>query len=1600
MLSKALTKILLREDFVGPLREGIANYRSSAPSNQIENVKVHKGVRFLSSETINEFYCIRVQFSSKKKKSYNFENSRRFMYGSLICFTEDNFKSLIFGKVAQRKVEDLNKGQLIVGFDEKLDVQYNADYLMVECNVYFEPYFHVLNVLKSMTDENFPLERYIIRVNPAVQPPEYLTVPDCNYTIEEHEFDPLSEWPNENFYNMNESQLVAFKAALTQEIAVIQGPPGTGKTYLGLKVVKTLLENKDHWYCRTPILIICFTNHALDQFLEGLLPCTDKIIRVGGQSKSTKLDSYNLRVRTERNDAVAAQRMEVQRCLREIKHITEVLEHIDFYNSVLSFHVFKDVVVHFSDSWFCHARKSEIIHWLLEGAECAQNINLLQEHLNVIQVQAEFGNIDVNDNINDDHNDSDHHSIASFDNIFEEVFHPQTNANSDFFLITLKSVRDQLKEFEYLLAQLRQVESPTLEQLIQEETLYFELTELTQKYEHLKTQLSWGRRLRDSIKEPDYIDTLHPYNMHFQDRWNLYFYWLKLYKNRESDVLRMTAEDFPAVYKVYEEMGEMEDVRTMKEALVVGMTTTSAARLRSCLQTLKNPIVVVEEAAEVLEAHIVTSITKHCKHLVLIGDHKQLKPNTANFNIEKHYHLGISLFERMLINNIHCYTLNVQHRMRPEISGLIRPSIYPFLEDHPSVHQRPPITGIDNCILFIDHNHPEESDDGFTRHLVLNGYNPENITILAAYLGQFFAFQREKKGHMDLLRGVRVAVLDNYRGEESDIILLSLVRNNKEGKIGFLSIENRVCVALSRARNGLYIMGNMAQLCRENKLWREIKSNLEERNALGSDLLLRCQNHQDQITLVKCDTDFLAISEGGCSKKCEVLLECGHQCASLCHIQNRSHLNYKCQLQCNKNLCKNDENHLCKKMCFEDCGQCTYLVPRTLACGHDVNIECHIDPKTYKCQISVATKLPCGHTTDKPCYCDPETFRCPCICDVQVEQCGHACELFCHIRRDPHHLEYKCQKPCAKFQKNCTVEEDDHRCKKKCYQKCDECVIPVRKQRTLCPHFYDVPCSSNVDDIECNKPCTKILQCGHVCKNKCDEECQICQIKVDKMNPICGHFVKVKCNEQPDRKYCNKKCPLKLPCGHLCLAKCNEPCTTNCRVVVECSGVIAECGHIVTRTECNMLSLVAANVCKVVFTRDAQKNVALCLFAIIFVIFHVRKHADRANAFAPTDVSIVHVAKLAAKFVHHVKKYAQEIVSIKDVEGFCGDPCPPKCLVCHKDELLEIFFGTESEDARYVILNDCKHIVESTGMKQWLQQNENQISYKLCPKCKSAIKTTQRYSDYIKRALKDVAQVKLKAIGKPEEIEQKRQEAVATFYRLNNKCRVVSILSQNIVVLLKTMEKRITISKKGKRQPINIIELHSLKCKLQIIEHIIDICSDKNVIINKHTREMFLPQLNFIISALSRDPDYITDQEIDDVCFEIKRLSRIIEFGCIKKTSQFVHYATNNERAKHLIADIEKNVFACKQFTEEDNIKLKGLLKELNRIMSSGIAISESEKREILQATGFNRGHWYKCPNGHVYAIGECGGAMEEATCNECGARIGGMQHRLLQDNA
>lgn len=103
-------------------------------------------------------------------------------------------------------------------------------------------------------------------------------------------------------------------------------------------------------------------------------------------------------------------------------------------------------------------------------------------------------------------------------------------------------------------------------------------------------------------------------------------------------------------------------------------------------------------------------------------------------------------------------------------------------------------------------------------------------------------------------------------------------------------------------------------------------------------------------------------------------------------------------------LCENPA-HLCTKFCYQICGPCHYLVEKELGCGHSARMQCHIDPKSFKCQEKVMSILPCNHETERLCFIPLEKFMCPFKCEIRVEPCGHACTQPCHLINDPDHLE-------------------------------------------------------------------------------------------------------------------------------------------------------------------------------------------------------------------------------------------------------------------------------------------------------------------------------------------------------------------------------------------------------------------------------------------------------------------------------------------------------------------------------------------------------------------------------------------------------------------
>lgn len=121
------------------------------------------------------------------------------------------------------------------------------------------------------------------------------------------------------------------------------------------------------------------------------------------------------------------------------------------------------------------------------------------------------------------------------------------------------------------------------------------------------------------------------------------------------------------------------------------------------------------------------------------------------------------------------------------------------------------------------------------------------------YAAQLRSLQAHRKAQYKLrsIDRIHITTVDNYQGEENDIIILSLVRNNANKSVGFLRTPNRVCVALSRARHGLYILGNIRLLAGSgSKLWLHVQKVMINNGELSNELTLRCDRHSQQTVKV------------------------------------------------------------------------------------------------------------------------------------------------------------------------------------------------------------------------------------------------------------------------------------------------------------------------------------------------------------------------------------------------------------------------------------------------------------------------------------------------------------------------------------------------------------------------------------------------------------------------------------------------------------------------------------------------------------------------------------------------------------------------------
>ncbi len=182
-------------------------------------------------------------------------------------------------------------------------------------------------------------------------------------------------------------------------------------------------------------------------------------------------------------------------------------------------------------------------------------------------------------------------------------------------------------------------------------------------------------------------------------------------------------------------------------------------------------------------------------------------------------------------------------------------------------------------------------------------------------------------------RAVRVATIDNYQGEEADVVVASLVRSNAAGSVGFLREPERINVLLSRARQGLLLLGNAhtlrnAKSGEARRHWGVVLDKLQAAGAVVQGLPAVCKRH-GTVTVLGTPEEFAAKApHGGCARPCQHVLRCGHTCPLSCHAYDEEHERVVCE-QLVKDMC--ERRHLITRKWVRGGGTPSALNERCLA---------------------------------------------------------------------------------------------------------------------------------------------------------------------------------------------------------------------------------------------------------------------------------------------------------------------------------------------------------------------------------------------------------------------------------------------------------------------------------------------------------------------------------------------------------------------------------------------------------------------------------------------------------------------------------------------
>lgn len=347
------------------------------------------------------------------------------------------------------------------------------------------------------------------------------------------------------------------------------------------------------------------------------------------------------------------------------------------------------------------------------------------------------------------------------------------------------------------------------------------------------------------------------------------------------------AERHPEVIRLRQQAGNMTieshirsstiiEVKTCVAEVCQAILNTAPVVVASCIgahQLMRDdekvafPVVVIDEAAQTTEPALLCALAAaKAEQTVFVGDPRQLPPTVASKSTTLREQLGISPMARLEALGIAQTTLRIQYRMpfpllefpsKHFYNGMVQCAEGAMTIDPPKGFPWPNAV---TPLAFVQLGKNLESGHEFggrsnlceaevvsdiAYSFVQEGdVKGNNIVIISPYAKQVQRIRIELAKRN--VRGVRVGTVDSFQGQETEVVLFSSVRSNSKGELGFLRDPRRLCVALTRAKRGLVLVGDETVL-NTSLDWRALISYSRQRGCFLSSEDLELANSRPMV---------------------------------------------------------------------------------------------------------------------------------------------------------------------------------------------------------------------------------------------------------------------------------------------------------------------------------------------------------------------------------------------------------------------------------------------------------------------------------------------------------------------------------------------------------------------------------------------------------------------------------------------------------------------------------------------------------------------------------------------------------------------------------